>query len=314
MQKYNKNVHLDHCENKQNDYSVELKNPPHLLLVWNRGNTLAKNDRSGAKSSANNPNREQVTVLPSPSPPSLRWYRRWWQSLRANADPIQSLSIIVGGIISVITAVCVVAWAVFSVNNRLGQLEEKINGTGGLVDVGERITRLEKKVDEKLGAVDERLTRIEAQFQFFEKYVVPQVFKSKAETLLGTPAVGIFHVVNNRITTDAQFTASYGASSQVPPSLKNLSVTYTFEEARNGVFRIRGKLEEQENGKVVRTLAEGHIESDAPSKVGKPDTYCFSFAKDNSMLPVVCVEVVLLEEVSPNNLVFASAVKAGITS
>lgn len=250
------------------------RSPPHLSLVWQQEGTLAKQKLKRERNT-------QQTVSQKDLP--LTWYRKGWQWLGDNGPAIQSVAII-GGIV----------WFMATIHSRLGQLE------GGLAGISSNVATM-----------SEKLIRIEAKQEIVDKYLLPQIFGSKAEALLGTPDVGIFNIVHNEVTTDARFSTPYKDPLPSPSPQKQVFITYTFEGIRNGFFFIRAQIEEEEGGKVVRTLYDRRVQVGLPTEVGKSDETCFKFVNNENKAetPPVCIKVVLLERVGPDNLVFASAVR-----
>lgn len=133
------------------DNRVSYRRSPHLTLVWNQGGILAPKRPKKVDSG-----RE---VLPVP------WYRKIWHWLNESSGVWQSLGVI-----------GVILWFAFSINSRLEQLEEKINGEGGLITMSREV-----------GKINNRLTRIEERLKAIDKYVLPyvlpQTFRPKAVAL-----------------------------------------------------------------------------------------------------------------------------------
>lgn len=197
-----------------------------------------------------------------------------------------------------------VTWSLSKYDSRLGNLENVVNGTGGLT--------------EQVGKLGESVKRIETTAETLEKYFLPQVLellKPKAAALLGTSDIEIFNVAHNEVTTDARFSVPYKNPLQNLSPQKQFFMTYTFEGIKDGFFFVRVQVEEEE-GKVVQTLYDRRVQVGLPTEVGKPDETCFKLVDNATQaeLPPVCIEVVLLERVGPNNLIFASAVKMEGTS
>jgi hypothetical protein len=245
-----------------------------LSLVWQQEGIL-----SARKSRANR--REERTAA-NDLPPVQGW--SWWRWLVVHGEGI-----------TVVLALMGFAWYLSKYDSRLEAVEKRVEGLEN-VKIAERLARIETKLED---------------IKSINDYLLEKIARPKAEMFLGTSDVGIFHVVNNEVTTDTKFSTPYKGSLETPSPKRKTFVTYTFEGIRDGFFFVRLQIEEEEGGKVVRALYDRHVKGALPTEVGKPDSTCFKFIhKENkSETPPFCFDIVLLERVGPDNLIFASAVK-----
>ena len=156
------------------------------------------------------------------------------------------------------------------------------NITGEFTKLGNRVTAL----DTKLEAID--------------NFVVKE-FRAKAEKILGTSNLAI-------VRTNASGLTSSPTTLWIPykgnKEQKVYAVTYTVVEIKDEFLVVRSTLR-QSDGKV---LDDKPIKMRLPSDVGKSVTY--SPRLQGMATPTASFEVVILERLSPTDLILATGIKS----
>jgi hypothetical protein len=149
-----------------------------------------------------------------------------------------------------------------------------------------------------------RVTALEAKLEAIDNYVVKE-FRAKAEKILGTSNVAI-------VRTNATGLTSSPTTLWIPykgsKGQKVYAITYTVVEIKEDFLVVRSTIR-QSDGKV---LDDKPIEMRLPSDVGKPVTYSPRFQGIGAS--TASFELVLLERLSPTDLILATGIKPPSTS
>ena len=149
-----------------------------------------------------------------------------------------------------------------------------------------------------------RVTALEAKLEAIDNYVVRE-FRAKAEKILETSNVAI-------VRTNATGLTSSPTTLWVPykgsKEQKVYAITYTVEGIKEDFLVVRSTIK-QSDGKV---LDDKPIEMRLPSDVGKPVTY--SPRLQGMGASTASFQLVLLERLSPTDLILAAGIKSPSTS
>lgn len=256
-----------------------MTNQPQLKLIWvNKVHVVAQKNRDNKQKEAT-----------SDPPPTLA--SRWWNRLKNNAPAIL-----------VLLAFATIIWNTATTYTRLGNLEEALNGKDGLKEQVKGLSGSVTNINVTVAKLDTKIHAIEK--------VVLRLFEPSAKKLLGTPNVAIFH--SNFLPASA----SVPYEPVVPvKDQKVLILTYTIEGIRDNFVLVRSQLEHSD-GKVVKTVRHDVIKMRLPTKVGEPVTYGLRLKSDDGKIifPTVEFRFVVLERLSPTELILATGVKSQKTS
>lgn len=150
----------------------------------------------------------------------------------------------------------------------------------------------------------ERIARLESKLDLFESTVRKQLI-AKAQDLLGTTDVQVA-LINQRsdiiipISEKRPPLALSGAKDE-----KGWFVNYEIEAVKNRSVILRVKVEQEFQGKVTRTIYDQRAEILIPIDE-KWVRYDFKL-DDKGVIPEVRLEIVVLEQVSPDTLMIAIA-------
>jgi hypothetical protein len=148
-----------------------------------------------------------------------------------------------------------------------------------------------------------RVTALEAKLEAIDRYVLKE-FRAKAEKILGTSNVAI-------VRTNAIGLTSSPTTLWVPykgSKEKNVyAITYTVEGIKENLLMARSAIK-QSDGQI---LDDKPVEIRLPSDVGKPVTY--SPRLQGIEAATVTFQVVLLERLSPTELILATGIKGPTT-
>jgi hypothetical protein len=149
-----------------------------------------------------------------------------------------------------------------------------------------------------------RVTAFEAKLEAIDRYVLKEL-RSKAEKILGTSNVAILRSNATGLTSTATtLWVPYKGSKE-----QNVyAITYTVEGIKENLLVVRSAIK-QSDGQI---LDEKPIEIRLPSDVGKPVTY--SPRLKGMEASTVTFQLVLLERLSPTDLIFATGIKSSSTS
>jgi hypothetical protein len=149
-----------------------------------------------------------------------------------------------------------------------------------------------------------RVTALEAKLEAIDKYVVKE-FRNKAEKILGTSNVAI-------VRTNATGLTSTPTTLWVPykgfKEQKVYAIIYTVEGIKEDFLVVRSTIR-QSDGQV---LDDKPIKMRLPSDVGKPVTYSPRFQGMGAS--TASFQLVLLERLSPTDLILAAGIKPPSTS
>ncbi len=240
---------------------------PLLRLVWVNVAMAAAKDRSKSP----NP----------PSPPSK--LARCWETINTN-----------GAGITVILALLAIAgnavWNVSTTYNRLGNLEEAINGKGGLK---EQMAGLSQKVVDLNTGVSNLNTKVEA----IDKYVLSPL-RPKAAKLLGTDNVNIFRSDFLPISTTSPFRPIKSAG-------KNYTILFEFEPIKDGALPITVRIIASD-GKKTELVDSRQVQLNIPQEIEKPETFYLRIESKEGLVPAIKLSIVVMERLAPNKLILAS--------
>ena len=156
----------------------------------------------------------------------------------------------------------------------------------------------------ELNRFGNRVTALEAKLEGIDNYVVKE-FRAKAEKILGTSNVAI-------VRTNATGVTSSPTTLWVPfkgsKEQKVYAITYTVEGIKEDFLVVRSTIR-QSDGQV---LDDKPIKMRLPSDVGKPVTYSPRFQGMGAS--TASFQLVLLERLSPTDLILATGIKSPSTS
>jgi hypothetical protein len=148
-----------------------------------------------------------------------------------------------------------------------------------------------------------RVTALEAKLEPIDQYVVKE-FRTKAEKILGTSNVAIVRTNATGLTSDpTTLWIPYRGSKEQ----KVYAITYTVEAIKEDFLVVRSTI--RQGGKV---LDDKPIKVRLPSDVGKPVTYSSRFQGMGAS--AASFQLVLLERLSPTDLILAAGIKSPSTS
>jgi len=159
------------------------------------------------------------------------------------------------------------------------------------------ITREFSKLENRVAVLEEKLEAI-------DRYVLTE-FRGKAERILGTSNVAIVRTHATGLTSNpTTLWVPYKGAKE-----KNVyAITYTVEGIKENFLVARSTIK-RSDGKI---LDDKPIEIRLPSDVGKPVTY--SPRLRGMEASTVTFQLVLLERLSPTDLIFATGIKSSSTS
>jgi hypothetical protein len=156
----------------------------------------------------------------------------------------------------------------------------------------------------ELNRLGNRVTALEAKLEGIDNYVVKE-FRAKAEKILGTSNVAI-------VRTNATGLTSSPTTLWVPykgsKEQKVYAITYTVEGIKEDFLVVRSTIR-QSDGQV---LDDKPIKLRLPSDLGKPVTYSPRFQGMGAS--TASFQLVLLERLSPTDLILATGIKSPSTS
>jgi hypothetical protein len=145
-----------------------------------------------------------------------------------------------------------------------------------------------------------RVTALEAKLESIDDFVVKE-FRAKAEKILGTSNVAIVRTNATGLTSSpTTLWIPYKSSKEQ----KVYAITYTVVEIKEEFLVVRSTIR-QSDGKV---LDDKPIKMRLPSDVGKPVT--FSPRLQGMGASTASFELVLLERLSPTDLILATGIKS----
>jgi hypothetical protein len=149
-----------------------------------------------------------------------------------------------------------------------------------------------------------RVTELDAKLEAIDKYVVKE-FRAKAEKILGTSNVAIVRTNATGLTSNpTTLWVPYKASKEQ----KVYAITYTVEGIKEDFLVVRSTIRQSDG----RVLDDKPIKMRLPSDVGKPVTYSPRFQGIGAS--TATFQLVLLERLSPSDLILATGIKSPSTS
>ena len=156
----------------------------------------------------------------------------------------------------------------------------------------------------ELNKLGNRVTAVEAKLEAIDKYVLKE-FRARAEKILGTSNVAIVRTNATGLTSDpTTLWVPYKGSKEQ----KVYAITYTVEGIKEDFLVVRSTIR-QSDGKV---LDDKPIKMRLPSDVGRPVTYSPRF--QGMRASTASFQLVLLERLSPTDLILATGIKPPSTS
>jgi hypothetical protein len=156
----------------------------------------------------------------------------------------------------------------------------------------------------ELNKFGNRVTALEAKLEGIDNYVVKE-FRAKAEKILGTSNVAIVRTNSTGLTSSpTTLWVPYKGSKEQ----KVYAITYTVEGIKEDFLVVRSTIR-QSDGQV---LDDKPIKLRLPSDLGKPVTYSPRFQGMGAS--TASFQLVLLERLSPTDLILATGIKSPSTS
>jgi hypothetical protein len=149
-----------------------------------------------------------------------------------------------------------------------------------------------------------RLTALEEKLEAIDRYVLKE-FRAKAEKILGTSNVAIVRTNATGLTSDPTtlWVPYKGAKEQ-----NVYAITYTVEGIKENFLVVRSAIKKSDG----QILDDKPIEMRLPSDVGRPVTYAPRLKGMEGS--TVTFQLVLLERLSPTDLILATGIKSSSTS
>ena len=149
-----------------------------------------------------------------------------------------------------------------------------------------------------------QVTALEEKLEAIDRYVLKE-FRGKAEKILGTSNVAIVRTNATGLTSSPTFLwVPYKGSKEQ----KVYTIIYTVEGIKEDFLVVRSIIR-QSDGQV---LDDKPIKMRLPSNVGKPVTYSPRFQGMGAL--TASFQLVLLERLSPTDLILATGIKSPSTS
>jgi hypothetical protein len=264
---------------------------PELKLVWVNEALLA---------ASNNKDKQKRTPGQATTEDNSKVSKSWtW--LRTNAPAIM-----------LILAVITIVWHIAGTYNRLGNLEEGINGKEGVKD------QL-KTLNTNWTGANERTTKLEARMEvLFTQYL--ESLKPKAKEILTAPKVNVSYVTpkSNIKIADPDWHFPVHIRPRVARG-SFLVFAYTIEGIIGNSLILRFQADEVKDGKIVRSVHDQRVQIKLPTATGERVTYDFvvdvtaqapGTKETKFSTPPVRLELAVLERVGPTDLILASGLAA----
>lgn len=161
-----------------------------------------------------------------------------------------------------------------------------------------------RNINGELNRFGNRVTALDAKLEAIDKHVVKE-FRAKAEKILGTSNVAIVRTDATGLTSDPMtLWVPYKGSKD----RKVYAITYTVEGIKGDFLMVQSTIK-QSDGQV---LEDKPIKMRLPSEVGKPVTHSPRFQSMGAS--TASFQLVLLERLSPTDLILATGIKSLPTS
>jgi hypothetical protein len=213
---------------------------------------------------------------------------------------------VVGGIAGALATGLIfylVPWA-FGLRHEVSENEFVMAVTQSLKPQFDELKTNMRNITGEFNRLGNQVTALEEKLEAIDRYVL-QEFRGKAEKILGTSNVAI-------VRTNATGLTSSPATLWIPykgsKEQKVYAITYTVEGVKGDFLVVRSTIR-QSDGQV---LDDKPIKMRLPSDVGKPVTYSPRFQGMGAS--TASFQLVLLERLSPTDLILATGIKSLPTS
>lgn len=212
---------------------------------------------------------------------------------------------VVGGIAgALVTGVIfyLVPWA-FGLRHEVSQNEFVTAVNQSLKPQFDELKTNVRNITGEFNRLGNQVTALEEKLEAIDKYVLKE-FRGKAEKILGTSNVAIVRTNATGLTSSPTFLwVPYKGSKEQ----KVYAIIYTVEGIKEDFLVVRSIIR-QSDGQV---LDDKPIEMRLPSDVGRPVTYSPRL-KGMEASPIT-FQLVLLERLSPTDLILAAGIKSSTT-
>mgnify|MGYP001362333037 CR=1 FL=1 len=233
------------------------------------------------------------------------------KSMRKAKDPYSEkilppvVGAVVGGIAgALVTGVIfyLVPWA-FGLRHEVSQNEFVTAVNQSLKPQFDELKTNVRNITGEFNRLGNQVTALEEKLEAIDKYVLKE-FRGKAEKILGTSNVAIVRTNETGLASNPTFLwVPYKGSKEQ----KVYAIIYTVEGIKEDFLVVRSIIR-QSDGQV---LDDKPIEMRLPSDVGRPLTYSPRL-KGMEASPIT-FQLVLLERLSPTDLILAAGIKSSTT-
>ena len=212
---------------------------------------------------------------------------------------------IVGGIAgALVTGVIfyLVPWA-FGLRHEVSQNELVTAVNQSLKPQFDELKTNVRNISGEFNRLGNQVTALEEKLEAIDKYVLKE-FRGKAEKILGTSNVAIVRTNATGLTSNPTtlWIPYKGSKEQVV-----YAITYTVEGIKENVLVVRSAVKKNDG----QILDDKPIEMRLPSDVGRPVTY--SPRLKGMEASHITFQLVLLERLSPTDLILATGIKSSST-
>ena len=212
---------------------------------------------------------------------------------------------IVGGIAgALVTGVIfyLVPWA-FGLRHEVSQNELVMAVNQSLKPQFDELKTNVRNISGEFNRLGNQVTALEEKLEAIDKYVLKE-FRGKAEKILGTSNVAIVRTNATGLTSNPTtlWIPYKGSKEQVV-----YAITYTVEGIKENVLVVRSAVKKNDG----QILDDKPIEMRLPSDVGRPVTY--SPRLKGMEASHITFQLVLLERLSPTDLILATGIKSSST-
>jgi hypothetical protein len=212
---------------------------------------------------------------------------------------------VVGGIAgALVTGVIfyLVPWA-FGLRHEVSQNEFVTAVNQSLKPQFDELKTNVRNITGEFNRLGNQVTALEEKLEAIDKYVLKE-FRGKAEKILGTSNVAIVRTNATGLTSNpTTLWVPYKGSKE-----QNVyAITYTVEGIKENVLVVRSAIKKSDG----QILDDKPIEMRLPSDVGRPVTY--SPRLKGMEASHITFQLVLLERLSPTDLILATGIKSSST-
>ena len=209
---------------------------------------------------------------------------------------------VVGGIAgALVTGVIfyLVPWA-FGLRHEVSQNEFVTAVNQSLKPQFDELKTNVRNITGEFNRLGNRVTALEEKLEAIDRYVLKE-FRGKAEKILGTSNVGIVRTNATGLTSNpTTLWVPYKGSKE-----QNVyAITYTVEGIKENFLVVRSAIKKSDG----QILDDKPIEMRLPSDIGRPVTY--SPRLKGMEGSTVTFQLVLLERLSPTDLILATGIKS----